>query len=238
MKIAAIGDIHVRETSRGQYTELFKEISEKTDILVLCGDLTDLGLPQEAYVLAEELKACTIPVISVLGNHDYQSEQADGVKKILQDANCTVLDQEPFIYQNIGFAGIKGFIGGFDQYALNAFGEPAIKQIVLERDHEAYALENQLKQLLAQQIKQRVVLMHYSPIRETVAQEPADIMPFLGSTRYAQVIDQFGADVVFHGHANMGPHSGKTIGGTPVFNVALPLLISLKPQLQYKEFIL
>lgn len=234
IKIAAIGDIHVKEHFRDFYRELFTEISEKADILVLCGDLTDLGLSSEAQILADDLHYCRIPVVGVLGNHDYQSDQPEEVKRILEESgNVTILQEEPVEHYGIGFAGVKGFIGGFGAHSLGAFGEPLLKQIVQERDNQAYALENQLKQLT---MEKKVILMHYTPIRETVADEPDDIMPFLGSTRYAQVIDQYGATVVFHGHANAGPHTGKTLSGIPVYNVALPLLETMKPPLKYKLF--
>ncbi len=232
VRIAAVGDIHVKEHFREVYQKLFTEISENADVLVLCGDLTDLGLAQEAQILAEDLRYCRIPVVGVLGNHDYQSDQADEVKRILEESgNITILEQEPVEHFGIGFAGVKGFIGGFGQYSLGAFGEPELKHIIQERDNQAYALENQLKQLTQEK---KVVVLHYSPIRETVADEPADIMPFLGSTRYAQVIDQYGATVVFHGHANAGPHAGKTLGGIPVYNVAMPLLETITPKHLYK----
>lgn len=235
IKIAAIGDIHVKEHFKAEYQRLFSEISEKADVLVLCGDLTDLGQPHEAELLAEDLRYCTIPIVGVLGNHDYQSDQAEEIRKILEiNTNVCILDQEPIIHYGVGFAGVKGFIGGFGQYTLGAFGEPELKKIVLERDNQAYALENQLKQLT--DLEKKVILLHYSPIRETVADEPHDIMPFLGSTRYAQVIDQYGASVVFHGHANAGPHHGKTLAGIPVFNVALPLLEKISPHHPYKIY--
>ena len=232
VKIAAIGDIHVRENMRGFYRELFMEISDEADVLVLCGDLTDLGKIEEAENLAEDMRACRIPIVCVLGNHDHQSDQEQVVKHILRgNSHVSVLDQEPIEHLGIGFAGVKGFIGGFDRFALNAFGEKAIKAIIHERDNEAYALENQLKQI--EGMEKKVVLLHYAPIRATVADEPEDIMPFLGSTRFAQIIDQFGASVVFHGHANAGPMSGKTLGAVPVFNVAYPLLQNQEPKLQY-----
>lgn len=234
IKIAAVGDIHVKEHFSSEYRQLFTDVSEQADVLVLCGDLTDLGTVHEAQLLAEDLRYCRIPVVGVLGNHDYQSDQSLEVKTILeQNTNVTILEQEPVIHHGIGFAGVKGFIGGFDQYALGAFGEPEIKAIIKERDSQAYALENQMKQL---SMEKKVVVLHYSPIRETVANEPADILPFLGATRYAQVIDQYGATVVFHGHANLGPHAGKTKLDIPVFNVALPLLESMKPPIKFKVF--
>lgn len=235
IKVAAVGDIHVKEHFRGEYRDMFTEVSEKADVMVLCGDLTDLGQTNEAELLAEDLRACTIPVVGVLGNHDYQSDQPQKVREILErHSNVCILDQEPIVHHDVGFAGVKGFVGGFGEYSLGAFGEPELKKIVAERDNQAFALENQLKQLVHQEKK--VVIMHYAPIRETVADEACDIMPFLGSTRYAQVIDQYGAEVVFHGHANLGPHAGKTQRGIPVFNVALPLLQNMSPKLQYKLY--
>jgi Icc-related predicted phosphoesterase len=231
IKIAAIGDIHVKSHFKDMYKPLMQELSQKADVLVLCGDLTDLGTAEEAHILADDLRTCRIPVIAVLGNHDYQSDQPEEVKKILREnPHVSILDQEPHVFEGIGFAGVKGFMGGFGSHALGAFGEPLMKEIVKERDREAYALENQLKALATEK---KVVLMHYAPIRATVADENADIMPFLGSTRYEQVIDQYDVTVIFHGHANLGPHSGKTTKGTPVFNVALPLLENLKPAKNY-----
>lgn len=235
IRIAAVGDIHVKEHFTGEYKEFFTQVSKDADVLVLCGDLTDLGLEKEAELLAEDMRSCQIPVVGVLGNHDYQSDQPQKIREILeQNTNVCILDQDPIVHHEVGFAGVKGFIEGFDQYTLGAFGEPEIKRIIKERDDQAFALENQLKQLSPEQKK--VIILHYSPIRETVADEPCDIMPFLGATRYAQVIDQYGAQVVFHGHANLGPHSGKTKGGIPVFNVALPLLQTMSPKLQYKVY--
>jgi len=235
VRLAAVGDIHVKEHFKGEYQKLFADISEKADILLLCGDLTDLGLPSEARLLSEDLRSCRIPVIGVLGNHDYQSNATDELKSILEEnAHVRILGEEAYVTNGVGFAGTKGFIGGFDAYALGAFGEPEIKQVVAERDRHANILENQLKELTP--LEKKVVIMHYSPIRATVADEPGDIMPFLGSTRYAQVIDQYGATVVFHGHANAGPHEGKTTTGIPVFNVAMPLMETLTPDQPYKIF--
>lgn len=234
LKIAAVGDIHVKSHFSEEYRQLFTDVSDHADVLVLCGDLTDLGTEAEAHLLADDMRYCKIPIFGVLGNHDHQSDQSDEVTNILESvSHVTILKEEPIIYKEVGFAGVKGFMGGFDSHALGAFGEPEIKAIIKERDNHAYALENQLKQL---PMERKVVIMHYSPIRATVAGEPEDIMPFLGSTRYEQVIDQYGASVVFHGHANMGPHEGKTKSGIPVFNVALPLLESLKPSTQYKIY--
>lgn len=234
IRIAAVGDLHVKIHFKEVYKHFFEVISDKADVLVLCGDLTDLGIAAEAELLAQDLRYCRIPVIGVLGNHDYQSDKVDEIINILErNENTTILGDEPKVESGIGFAGVKGFIGGFNEHALGAFGEAEIKQIIFERDRQAYSLENQLKAL---NIEKKVVVMHYSPIRATVADEPADIMPFLGSTRFEQVIDQYGASVVFHGHANLGPHEGRTAKGIPVFNVALPLLENNFSREPYKIF--
>lgn len=231
LKIAAIGDLHVRENSQGAYKELFTEISQKADVLVLCGDLADHGLIEEAKVLAEELAACSIPVVGVLGNHDFESGQQDEIKKILTDAKMTILDGEPsFEYEGVGFAGVKGFAGGFEKFMLGPFGEDAIKTFAHESVNEALKLENALSRL---KTEKKVVLLHYAPIRGTIEGEPLEIFPFLGSSRLAEPIDTFDVTVAFHGHADYGTTHGKTQKGIPVYNVALPLLQKTTPKQPY-----
>lgn len=233
LRIAAVGDIHVKESSGGNYANLFLEISEKADILVLCGDLTDHGLQTEAEVLAHELQSLRIPVIGVLGNHDYENDQADEVKNILRSAKLFMVDEEEFEINGVGFVGVKGFGGGFGKYTLNPFGEPAMKAFVQETVNEALKLESLLARLT---INKKVVIMHYSPIEETIVSEPASIHPFLGSSRFEEPINRYEPDVVFHGHSDYGKLSGKTTKGIPVFNVALPLLKSQTPKQSYKIF--
>lgn len=228
--IAAIGDLHMYEGSRGAYKTIFEEVSQKADVLVLCGDLTDRGLPTEAEALAEELKACKIPIVGVLGNHDYDSGKAGEVKKILRQQNMKILEEEEFEVNGVGFVGTKGFGGGFEKYMLGPFGEPVIKEIVNEAVNEALRLENELTRL---KTDRKVVVLHYSPIRQTVEGEALEIYPFLGSSRLVEPIDNQDASIVFHGHAHHGKPQGKTIKGIPVYNVAYPLLQKTSPKQPY-----
>ena len=227
IKIASLGDIHVKETSQGAYKELFKKISEKAQILTLAGDLCDLGLPKEAEVLAEELNSLTIPVVGVFGNHDYQSDNVEEVRTILTQAGLQLLGTEPVEIEGVGFAGVKGFGGGFEKYMLGSFGEPMIKQWVQETLNEVLALENQLKQIEA---KKKVVIMHYAPISQTLEGESPEIFPFLGSSRFLEPIENFEVNAVFHGHAHHGTYEGKTPKGIPVYNVARLIMEKRDPE--------
>ena len=216
--VAAIGDLHVSENSERRYRELFAEISERADVLALCGDLTNFGKTPEAEILAEDLRGCTIPVVGVLGNHDYECGQPEKVKEILHQAGVTILDEEAAVIEGIGFAGVKGFIGGFGRGELGAFGEDAIKVFVDESIHEARKLENALRTLRTEKV---VAVLHYSPIPETVEGEPKEIFPFLGSSRLAEAVDRFdNVKAVVHGHAHRGAFRGTTPGGVPVYNCA------------------
>ena len=219
-KVAAMGDLHVKETTIARYRDIFKEISEKADILVLCGDLTDYGLPNEAEILSEELSHLSIPVVGVLGNHDFQNGEHDEVKKILMKG-MFVLENEPTVIEGIGFAGVKGFAGGFDNYALGSWGEREIKEFVQEAINEALTLELQLQRL---QTEKKIVALHYSPIRDTVVGEPEEIFPFLGSSRLANPINWHGATAVFHGHAHAGTYEGKTLSNIPVYNCSIEVV--------------
>lgn len=221
MKIAAVGDLHAREISKGNFGELFRPLIGKADILLLCGDLTAYGQPAEAEQLGTELAIFQIPILAVLGNHDFDNNHQEEIKDTLRQHKITVLDGDYFVHQGIGFAGVKGFGGGFGSHLLPAFGEEANKQFAKEAANEASKLESALVRLPT---KEKVVLLHYSPVRETVEGEPPDIIPFLGSTHLEEPLNNFGVRVVFHGHAEHGSLKGKTSGGTPVYNVALPLL--------------
>jgi Icc-related predicted phosphoesterase len=221
VRIAAVGDIHCTRESRGILHELFVQATEHADILLLAGDLTDYGLADEAHVLAGELAGAQLPVLAVLGNHDYESSTPDEVTSILTDAGVKVLDGDAVEIKGIGFAGAKGFGGGFGASALGAWGEPATKAFVQAALDEALKLETALARL---RMEQRVVRLHYSPIAQTVDGEPETIYPFLGSSRLEEPIDRFSSSVVFHGHAHHGTVEGATRGGTPVYNVSLPLL--------------
>jgi len=216
--LAAIGDLHVSETCHNRYRALFEEISEVADVLALAGDLTNFGKTTEAEILAEDLRACTIPVVAVLGNHDYESGAPDEVVKILQQAGLIMLGEQATVIDGVGFAGAKGFIGGFGRSELGAFGEDAIKVFVDESRNEARLLENALRSL---RTDRAVAVLHYAPIPETVVGEPLEIYPFLGSSRLAHAIDRFdNVKAVVHGHAHRGAYSGRTPGGVPVFNCA------------------
>jgi Icc-related predicted phosphoesterase len=218
LTIAAIGDLHVRETSERRYRELFAEISEVADVLVLAGDLTDFGKTSEAELLAEDLRGCTIPVVGVLGNHDYECGQPDKVTEILTQAGVTMLDQQATVVDGVGFAGVKGFIGGFGRAELDPFGEDAIKTFVDESIGEARKLEHQLRTLRTERV---MAILHYSPIAQTIEGEPLEIFPFLGSSRLADAVDRFdNVKAVVHGHAHRGRYAGETPRGVPVYNVA------------------
>lgn len=227
VRIAAVGDTHVAKTSQGQFQPLFAQINNSADVLVLCGDFTDYGLPEEARILARELTAgVKIPVIAVLGNHDFEGGKEDEITKILQDAGVTVLDGEATEVHGIGFAGVKGFCGGFGRGALGPWGESAIKRFVQEAVEESLKLESALARLRTQR---RVALLHYAPIRGTVEGEPVEIFPYLGSSRLEEPINRYRVSAVFHGHAHRGSPEAKTSAGVPVYNVAMPLLARLQP---------
>ncbi|HVJ01947.1 MAG TPA: metallophosphoesterase [Sphingomonas sp.] len=218
LRLAAIGDLHVSEQSEHRYRDLFARISEEADVLALCGDLTNFGKTSEAEHLAEDLRACTIPTVGVLGNHDYECGQPEEVAHILHQAGVTILDEQAVVVKGVGFAGVKGFVGGFGRGELGAFGEHAIKAFVEESINEARKLENGLRSL---RTERTVAVLHYSPIAETVEGEPPEIFPFLGSSRLADAVDRFdNVKAVVHGHAHRGRYEGRTRRGVPVFNCA------------------
>lgn len=223
LRVAAVGDLHVGEDHHQPYRDLFARISREADVLVLCGDLTNFGKTKEAEVLAADLATCAIPVIGVLGNHDHECGQPQEVSRILHEAGMKLLDGEAYEIEGVGFAGAKGFIGGFGRHMLSPFGEPEIKHFVQASVEENLKLESSLRML---RTERTVVVLHYSPVLETVMGEPPEIFAFLGSARMGETIDRFdGVKAVFHGHAHRGSVRGRTTGGAPVFNVARPLLM-------------
>lgn len=224
-RIAAVGDIHVRETDRGKWTEYFKEVSRKADVLIICGDLTDTGDEVEAQVLAEELKACTIPVVGVLGNHDYEKGRHKLIRQIVQNQNVHILDGESIVIGDVGFAGVKGFGGGFDKHMLSMFGEGAMKAFVQESVEEALHLERALARLDSEHDSlKKIAILHYAPIKDTVVGEPEVIFPFLGSSRLAEPLNRKNVLAAFHGHAHIGTLEGVTSTGVKVYNVSKPIL--------------
>ena len=216
-RIAAIGDIHVKQGDHGGCRDLFKEASSEADVLVLAGDLTDFGKREEAEALANELQVCSIPVVAVLGNHDYECGQHEEVVTILRQAGVRLLDGSSCEEAGVGFVGVKGFPGGFGPRMLSAFGEPAMKEFVGHAISEAMRLENAMRQV---RVGRTLVVLHYAPIADTIAGEPLEIYPFLGCSRLAETIDRFDVNAVVHGHAHRGKFEGRTPKGTPVYNVA------------------
>jgi Icc-related predicted phosphoesterase len=222
VKIAAVSDVHYARTSQGTLVPLFTEIAARADVLVIPGDLTDYGLPDEARVLARDLTAAVkIPIVAVLGNHDYESDRADEVKQILVDAGVHMLDGDAVEIHGVGFAGVKGFAGGFGRGALGPWGERAIKLFVQEALNEALKLESALARL---HTTHRIAVLHYAPIRETVEGEPVEIHPWLGCSRLEEPISRLGVSAVVHGHAHKGAPEGKTSTGIPVYNVSMHVL--------------
>jgi Icc-related predicted phosphoesterase len=221
VRVAALGDLHCSKTSQGAFHPLFAKIAESADILLIAGDLTDYGLPDEARVLARELTAIHLPIVAVLGNHDLESGKGDEVRQIVCDAGVVVLDGDAYETQGIGIAGIKGFGGGFGQRALGPWGETIIKQFVREAVDEALKLEAALARLRTRHL---LALLHYSPIQQTVEGEPLEIYPFLGSSRLEEPLNRYPVSLVVHGHAHRGQPQGATTKGVPVYNVSMPLL--------------
>src|SRR5690242_8177466 len=218
LRVAAIGDLHVMEDSVAPYRELFAEISSAADVLVLCGDLTNFGKTREAEILADDIRSCTIPVVGVLGNHDYECGQPEKVCSILHDAGMTVLDEQAVEIEGVGFAGVKGFLGGYGRGELAPFGEPIVKAMVDEVLSESRKLENQLRTL---RTERSVAVLHYSPVPDTLEGEPPAIYQYLGSQRLCDPIDRFDhVKAVVHGHAHHGSYEGRTPLGKPVYNVA------------------
>jgi len=220
VRVAAMSDVHVTKTSQGSLAPYVAQVAERADVLVLCGDLTDYGLPEEGRVLVKELALLRLPIIAVLGNHDYEAEKQQELSQILTDAGITLLDGESYETHGIGFAGVKGFCGGFGRGVLGSWGEPAVKAFVKEAVDEALKLETALARL---RTPHKVGVLHYAPVRATVEGEPLEIFPYLGCGRLEEPLTRYRVDVVFHGHAHNGTLDGHLANGTPVYNVAMPL---------------
>ena len=222
VRVAALGDLHYGKTSQGSLQSLLALVSQAADILLLCGDLTDYGHPDEAQLLAKELNSgLKIPIVAVLGNHDYETGHEKEVTHILEAVGIKVLDGEACEVLGIGFAGVKGFAGGFGQRVLAPWGEAAVKNFVQEALNEALKLEAALSRL---RTERRYAVLHYAPIQATVEGEPHEIFPFLGCSRLEEPLNRYPLDGVFHGHAHHGQLRGKTKSGVPVYNVSLPLM--------------
>jgi Icc-related predicted phosphoesterase len=233
MRIAATADLHFSAQTQGLLKEQLGKVRDEADVLVLAGDLTNFGRPQEMEPLVNVLVRLRLPTIAVLGNHDYESGQEAELMRMMTSEGIKVLDGTGYERDGVGFAGTKGFIGGFGRGVLTAFGEPEVKAFVKVSIDEAMKLERAMSQLRA---AKRVVVLHYAPISGTVAGEAQEIYPYLGSSRLAEVVDRHGAELVIHGHAHHGSLDGKTTAGIPVHNVAITLLQAQQPPTVYRVF--
>jgi len=232
VRVAAIGDMHYsRSATAGLLQPLFAQITESADVLVLCGDLTDYGMPQEARALVREMSTLKIPSVAVLGNHDVESGQQEEIKKILIDAGVVPLDGDTTEVHGIGFAGVKGFAGGFGRRALGPWGEDIIKKFVHEAIEEALKLESALARLRNDRL---IAVLHYAPIQETVEGEPREIFPFLGCSRLEEPLIRYPVSAVFHGHAHHGQPEGRTRTNIPVFNVSMSLMKETFPDRPFR----
>ena len=233
MRIAATADLHFSPSRHSVLHEQLNHVRDEADILVLAGDLTNYGQPDEMDPLLNVVVRSRVPTVAVLGNHDYESGKQAELIRMMATAGIKVLDGTAYERDGVGFAGTKGFVGGFGRGVLTAFGELEIKQFVQASIDEALKLERAMAQL---RTPKRVVVLHYSPIAATVQGEAAEIFPFLGTSRLAEVVDRHGADLVLHGHAHHGQLEGKTTGGSPVYNVAITLLQARQPSTAYRVF--
>ena len=221
LRIAAMSDVHVTKTSQGALAPVLAHVGDRADVLLLCGDLTDYGNADEARVLVKELSGLRIPILTVLGNHDVAGGHPEELVDALREAGVVVLDGESHEVGGVGFAGAKGFAGGFGRGVLGAWGEPVIKQFVQEAVHETLKLETALARL---RTRQKIALLHYAPIAATVEGEPREIFPWLGCSRHEEPLVRYGVSAVFHGHAHNGHPEGRLSNGAPCYNVALPLM--------------
>ena len=225
VRVAAAGDIHVGCDTQGRIASALAGIETCADVLLLAGDLTQVGSDDEARCVVAELAAVPIPIFAVLGNHDHHAGESDRVAQLLHDAGITVLDGTATTIDlnglELGIAGIKGFGGGFLGRSASDFGEPEMRAFARHGAETASRLERCLDGLVGDV---RIVLLHYSPVPDTLVGEPLEIFPFLGSYLLAEAIDRTMPDLVIHGHAHRGTERGLTPGGVRVRNVALPVL--------------
>jgi Icc-related predicted phosphoesterase len=233
MRIAATADLHFSAARQNVLHDQFSRVRDEADILVLAGDLTNYGQPEEMEPLCNVVVRSRVPTVAVLGNHDYESGRQVELMRMMSNSGIKVLDGTAYERDGVGFAGTKGFVGGFGRGMLTAFGEAELKQFVQASIDEAVKLERAMAQL---RTPKRVVVVHYSPIAGTVQGEAAEIFPFMGTSRLAEVVDRHGADLVLHGHAHHGQLEGKTTGGSPVYNVAITLLQARQPSVPYRIF--
>jgi len=233
MRIAALADLHFSPQSYDRIRDVMTRVRDEADLLILAGDLTNLGKPEEMESMLASLMRIRVPIVAVLGNHDFECGKQEELAKMMTAEGVKVLDGSGYERDGVGFAGTKGFIGGFGRGVLTAFGEPEVKAFVQSAIDETLKLERALSML---RTEKRVVITHYAPIVDTVRGEPEQIYPYLGSGRLAEVIDRHQAVFAVHGHAHHGTLEGKTTGGIPVYNVAMPLLMTRTPPAPYRLF--
>jgi Icc-related predicted phosphoesterase len=221
MRLAAVADIHLKAENHERDIKEFSAVNELADALVIAGDLTNHGNPEEMKVVLGVLQHIHVPIIAVLGNHDHESGHQDEIAGMLRVAGVHLLDGQCFEVDGIGFAGTKGFCGGFAPYELMPFGEQGIKTFVEVAEREAIKLDYGLAQ---SQAKKKVSITHYSPIKDTIVGEPEPIFPFLGSSRLERALETHRPVLALHGHAHKGTFSAETKSGVRVCNVALPIL--------------
>jgi Icc-related predicted phosphoesterase len=226
VRLAAVADVHYRRTGNDAQKALLAQVPALADVLAICGDLTDHGLPEEAALLAKDLSALNLPIVAVLGNHDFHSDQQAAVTRILEDVGVQVLDGEGCDILGLGFAGVKGFAGGFGTRLLEPWGERIVKGFVQEAVDEAMKLESALARVRS---AHKIAVLHYAPIEATVVGEPCEILPFLGSSRLEEPLNRYGVHLALHGHAHHGSPEGKTSTGIPVYNVSVNLLKATFP---------
>ena len=222
VRIAAAGDVHASKATRSRIASAFEAIQREADIVLLAGDLTTHGEPEQAEVLAEAVRGLQVPVAAVLGNHDLHAGRGEEITAILREAGVHMLDRESNVFelagQEVGVVGTKGFVGGFTGSQLPDFGEPLLRSVYAETTEEVEAIRSGLQEIVHCPI--RIVLLHYAPTSDTLHGEPEGIWMFLGSDRLAGPIAEYRPDVVLHGHAHSGSFEG-AIGGVPVYNVAV-----------------
>jgi Icc-related predicted phosphoesterase len=225
IRIAAGGDLHVREGAEGRIRSSFEGLRGKADLVLLAGDLTTCGIPEEAAVLAAACRDLELPIVAVLGNHDWHQDRADEISAVLAEAGITVLDRDHTILEvaglRTGVVGAKGFVGGFPGSHLPDFGEPALRMVYAETTAEIKGIARGLQEVSTCDV--RIVLLHYAPTEATLAGEPEGIWAFLGTDRMAAPIREHEPDMVLHGHAHIGTFEG-AIGSVPVYNVSVPLM--------------
>jgi Icc-related predicted phosphoesterase len=228
IRVAAVGDVHVGVDSVGTLRPALTQLRDCADVLLLAGDLTRLGREEELRVLLDELDGIGVPCVAVLGNHDYESDQAETLTKLLVDADVTVLEGTNVVIDTgefrLGIAGSKGFGGGFAGACASDFGESEMKAFLQPTKQMAAAVGAALDDLDRHGVDARVALLHFAPVKDTLGAERLEIFPFLGSYLLGEAIDRAGADLVIHGHAHHGVEHGVTPSGIPVRNVALPVI--------------